>query len=84
MLETFMAPVFPSVIYACCAFPNISLKQPVSMENGSLVSGGLISIVFMELGIQSSHFSRTTPQKIQYQVKQSFPGNVASSLANAS
>lgn len=51
------------------------------MENGSLVSGGLISIVFMELGIQSSHLSRTTQQKTWYHVKKSFPGNVASSLA---
>lgn len=54
------------------------------MENGSLVSGGLVSIVFMELSIQSSHFSRATRQKTRYRVKQSFPGNMASSLANAS
>lgn len=72
-----------SVTYAC-AFLNVSLKQPVSMENGSLVSGGPIVIIFMELGIQSSHFSGTTRQKIRYRVKQSFPGNMASSLADAS
>ena len=72
------------VPYAYCAFANIFKKRLVSMENSSLVSGGLISIVFMELGIQSSHLSTTTQQKIWYHVKKSLPGNVASSLAKAS
>lgn len=83
-VRNFCGTGLSSVTYAHCAFLNISLKQPVSMENSSLVSGGLILIVFMELSIQSSHFSRTTQQKIRYRVKQPFPGNMASSLANAS
>lgn len=40
-----------SVAYAYRALINIFKKQPVSMENSSLVSGGPIAIVFMELGI---------------------------------
>ena len=73
-----------SVAYAYCTFINIFKKEPLSLEKSSVVSGGLTSIVFVELGIQSSHLSRTTQQKIWYHVKKSFPGNVASSLAKAS
>lgn len=36
------------------------------METSSLISGGLISIVVVELGIQSSHLSSTTQQKIWF------------------
>lgn len=57
---------FSSDNYAYCAFINIFKKQPVSMENSSLISGGLISIVFVELGMQSSLLSRTTQEKIWF------------------
>lgn len=73
-----------SVVHASCAFINVFQNQAVSMENSSFVWGGLISVVFTELGIQSSHLFREMQQKIWYYVKKLFPGKMASSLAKAS